>query len=267
MSDDQEEARRAILRAIRSSLATSAPHDVVHAERHKPPTPSHGPSLPVLKTDGPASAPRTVPEEPLDMRTQFQRRVEAVAGVCTVARGTEEVVAAIERILSATGARRVATSDSERVIALTRPACERAGAELLIDAAPTDLFDCDAGVSGAQWGIAETGTLALESAQERHRFVSLVPRVHIALLRADRIRESLGEVLREVRSGARGSEVASAAITLITGPSRTSDIELTLAIGVHGPQELHVIIIEPEGTEPTEPSQPDHATSAGESAT
>src|SRR5438067_610776 len=101
-----------------------------------------------------------------------------------------------------------------------------------------DLFACDAGVTTAQWGIAETGTLVLESARERSRLLSLVPPIHVALLSTRCICESLGDALARVRQG------ASHAITFITGPSRTSDIELTLVVGVHGPQTVHVLLLE-----------------------
>jgi len=101
-----------------------------------------------------------------------------------------------------------------------------------------DLFACDAGVTTAQWGIAETGTLVLESARERSRLLSLVPPIHVALLSTRCICESLGNALDRVR------QAASHAITFITGPSRTSDIELTLVVGVHGPQTVHVLLLE-----------------------
>jgi L-lactate dehydrogenase complex protein LldG len=101
-----------------------------------------------------------------------------------------------------------------------------------------DLFRSDIGITGAQAGIAETGTLVLDSSVERNRLVSLVPPIHIAILDASRIYQTLGETLAALQSG----EEVSPAITFITGPSRTADIELTLAIGVHGPQELYVII-------------------------
>jgi L-lactate dehydrogenase complex protein LldG len=67
-----------------------------------------------------------------------------------------------------------------------------------------------------------------------------VPPVHIAILRASRIYATLADVLAMLQSG----KELSPAITFITGPSRTADIELTLTIGVHGPQELYVIIDE-----------------------
>ena len=87
-------------------------------------------------------------------------------------------------------------------------------------------------------GIAETGTLVLESARERSRLLSLVPPIHVAVLSTRCICESLGDALARVRQG------ASHAITFITGPSRTSDIELTLVVGVHGPQTVHVLLLE-----------------------
>jgi L-lactate dehydrogenase complex protein LldG len=64
--------------------------------------------------------------------------------------------------------------------------------------------------------------------------------VHIAIIRASQIYKTLSEVLTLIRD----TKEVSPAVTFITGPSRTADIELTLAIGVHGPQELYVIIDE-----------------------
>ena len=101
----------------------------------------------------------------------------------------------------------------------------------------SEIFGFDVGITTAQSAIAETGTLVLDSARERHRLVSLVPPVHIAIIDASKIYTTLSETLAML-----GSEELSPTITFITGPSRTADIELTLTIGVHGPQELYVII-------------------------
>jgi len=81
----------------------------------------------------------------------------------------------------------------------------------------------------------------LESEHERHRLSSLVPMIHIAIVESGRIRQTLGEVLQTLAQ--QGQEGLSRTVTFITGPSRTSDIELTLAIGVHGPGELYVIVL------------------------
>jgi len=147
----------------------------------------------------------------------FKQNLEAVDGHCIIVRNDAEVAAAVNRIAEG---KSIATSDAPP---------------------PTkDLFKFDVGVTAAQAGIAETGTLVLDSSLEQNRLVSLVPPVHVAILDASRIFRTLGETLSALQ---RGTEL-SPAITLITGPSRTADIELTLTIGVHGPQELYVIINE-----------------------
>ncbi|MGB7114607.1 MAG: LUD domain-containing protein, partial [Anaerolineales bacterium] len=94
------------------------------------------------------------------------------------------------------------------------------------------------GLTGALAGVAETGTLVLPSGAGRPQTASLLPEVHIAILKAEDIYETLQEVLelREVHQ--------ASAVDLISGPSRTADIEMTLTIGVHGPREVHVFCVE-----------------------
>jgi L-lactate dehydrogenase complex protein LldG len=93
-------------------------------------------------------------------------------------------------------------------------------------------------LTGALAGVAETGTLVLPSGAGRPQTASLLPEVHIAILKAEDIYETLQEVLelREVHQ--------ASVVDLISGPSRTADIEMTLTIGVHGPREVHVFCVE-----------------------
>ena len=94
------------------------------------------------------------------------------------------------------------------------------------------------GVTGASGAIADSGTLALVSGPGRSRLASLLPPVHVAVLDAGRIHASLADLLAARPSIAdEGSN-----LVLISGPSRTADIEMTLTRGVHGPGEVHVII-------------------------
>ena len=149
----------------------------------------------------------------------FTDTLEGVGGIVhRCARG--EAGATLERVLRELGAEKVARSDSP-------PPLEQ-------------LLEADVGVSYAQWGIAETGTLILTSDEEKHRLVSLVPPVHVAILREENILPDLDEALGKVHH--EEPDAMSRAITWITGPSRTADIELTLVVGVHGPRELHVIL-------------------------
>jgi L-lactate dehydrogenase complex protein LldG len=95
---------------------------------------------------------------------------------------------------------------------------------------------CELGVTEADYLLAETGTLVLSSSAEKPRAVSLLPRIHLAVVRPDMLRDDLHQVFAE----AKGSNY----LVFITGPSRTSDIELIVTLGVHGPKSLYVWMAE-----------------------
>lgn len=104
-----------------------------------------------------------------------------------------------------------------------------------------ELFNhVDVGVTTTRGAIASSGSLVLWPTIEEPRLLSLVPPVHIALLRADRLFETLEQMVvaeqwqRELPTNA----------LLISGPSKTADIQQVLAYGVHGPKELIVLIVE-----------------------
>lgn len=100
------------------------------------------------------------------------------------------------------------------------------------------------GITEADHALAETGTLVLESGVGRSRMVSLLPPVHAAVLPASRIRKDLNQLVEYYRARPGGAGIADlSCLTLITGPSRTADIELMLTLGVHGPQAVHVLIL------------------------
>jgi L-lactate dehydrogenase complex protein LldG len=174
----------------------------------------------------------------------FRQRLEAVSGRCSLVHTIDEAARALREILDERKAQRVAVSDASLVKRILSRL--KTDAVFLDSRNQSELFECDIGITTAQWAIAETGTLVLESERERHRLASLVPPVHVAIIEANRIRQTMSEILELIKN----SEVGlSRTVTFITGPSRTSDIELTLAIGVHGPGALHVIVID-EGAQP-----------------
>ena len=172
---------------------------------------------------------------------KFRGALEAVGGHCFLAHDTAETSSTLAEIIRGlpVGNRRVAVSDSPEIQSLVGDLTDEL-AEFAVNPSRSDLFNFDAGVTTAQLAIAETGTLVLESDSERHRLVSLVPPIHIALVKAENIVPTLGDAFSALRRGAG----LSRAITFITGPSRTADIELTLSIGVHGPKDLYVIVQE-----------------------
>jgi L-lactate dehydrogenase complex protein LldG len=233
------DARRHILRGIRENLAASARYDS-HRSRHERTT------LPILAEP---AAPSRADADVNDVKgsLRFAERVSAVGGSCTIVRGEAEAAQALARIVADAGARIIAESGAPLVgRVLSRGAGQSRVLRAIDGMSLQELFDCDVGVTTAQYGIVETGTLILESAEEKHRLLSLVPPVHVALLPVSRLCESLSEAIDRVRVVDASGILASRAVTFITGPSRTSDIELTLTIGVHGPKALHVILLEEE---------------------
>ena len=94
------------------------------------------------------------------------------------------------------------------------------------------------GVSEFEWGLAETGTLAQDATDPRLRLASTLPDTHVALVRAASILPDLECLL------ARVDPRTARFLALVTGPSRTADIERVLTIGVHGPRRLVVVAVE-----------------------
>jgi L-lactate dehydrogenase complex protein LldG len=222
---DNSEARNAIFASIRQNLAASSPFDAAHQAHHG-------------QLDSAFTA-SVLPESEREILIEnFRQNLESVGGECWVVYDETEAAEILLSIIQENGAKKIALSDSPLVKKIV--GFLRMEAKCLENASADELFQSDLGVTGAQLAIAETGTLVLESESERHRRTSLVPPIHVCVLEAKNIRQTLGEVLEILQSR------LSRTITFITGASRTSDIELTLAIGVHGPGKLHVILIDKE---------------------
>ena len=95
------------------------------------------------------------------------------------------------------------------------------------------------GITTAHYAVAATGTLALASGPGRGRSVSLLPWVHVAVVDERALVATVEELFERL---AAGQELPSS-VALVTGPSRSADIENDLSIGVHGPGELHVVLL------------------------
>ncbi len=103
-----------------------------------------------------------------------------------------------------------------------------------------ELGKASAGLTGAQGGLADSGTLALLSGPSRPRLASLLPPVHIAVISKHAIYSGMSAFF-----AAHSKAVLQASnLVFITGPSRTADIEQTLTLGVHGPREVFAIIVD-----------------------
>ncbi len=213
------EARTQVMAAIRANL-----------------DPNRGEPSPVT---GPAPCTPTGLETQEARTARFVEVLERTGGYVHLVKDEAAATRALEQIVEKLEAREVALSDAPLVRKLS---AHLEGVQTFDGYADRErLVDCDLGITAAQKGIAETGTLVLLSASERHRVTSLVPPVHVAILEAADILPGLGDALAATRDA---SGELPTLVTFITGPSRTGDIELQLVIGVHGPKELHVILLE-----------------------
>jgi L-lactate dehydrogenase complex protein LldG len=132
-----------------------------------------------------------------------------------------------------------------KATAWVTPHLRRLGITEILDSLDVDLVSptadkhemalCDLGITEADYLLPETGTLVLHSSAEKPRGVSLLPRIHLAIVRPEMLRADMHQVFAEARD--------SHYLVFITGPSRTADIELTVTLGVHGPKNLYVWMV------------------------
>ena len=180
---------------------------------------------------------------------RFAEALERVSGIChraTSDAAASDILLSIIRDRAATS---IARSDDDLVVELLEGVT--GGFELLDpDASRESLLRCELGITLAGRGVAEYGTVMMESgdaagrrgpATERNRIAALLPEAHVAILPASRLVETWDEALS---SSIRADGAPPPTVTFATGPSRTADIELELVLGVHGPRGQHVLVLE-----------------------
>ena len=130
-----------------------------------------------------------------------------------------------------------------RVLVPASPPCALHGCEVVRDDPPLtarELDGADAALTGCAFAVAETGTIVLDgSAVCGRRALTLVPDHHVCVVRAAQIVADVPDAIAALRR----LDVARRPITLISGPSATSDIELERVEGVHGPRVLDVVVV------------------------
>jgi len=146
--------------------------------------------------------------------------------------------------LARAGVRRLlldpASADGAALVRALPPQVAAVGYVRPIEQWKAELFETiDAGFTTARSGLAATGTLVLAPDAGTPRTVSLVPPLHVALVRASTLHPDLHTAARAER----WADGLPTNLVMVTGPSKTSDIQQTLAYGAHGPRELWVVIV------------------------
>jgi L-lactate dehydrogenase complex protein LldG len=180
------------------------------------------------------------------MLSELETRATAVGAEVHHLPGRQEAFSFVTRLLHDLG---VAAEPGRRAVWAPSAALSMADEMALAAEVPGLTFEVSrdaaaealVGVSQLDWAIAATGTLAQSAAGVEQRLVSTLPRVHVALLDSKRIVPTLGALLTKL--GPRDTPY----LALITGPSRTADIERVLTIGVHGPARLFVLLVDDLG--------------------
>lgn len=120
--------------------------------------------------------------------------------------------------------------------------CAEKGFECIKSGLRKHLAGIDAGVSGALLGVAASGTCMVNTNNEDARLAGMISEVHVLLLDKKNIYPNLPAIAEHLRKQVNSAETTYT--SFITGPSRTADIERVPAVGVHGPLELHILLLE-----------------------
>jgi L-lactate dehydrogenase complex protein LldG len=203
---------------------------------------------------------------PADLVTTFEDELRKVGGHTYRAKNPGEIAGVLNRILKTDGPGRQAEFGG--VVLSRNPLLARVEIKEIIESlgisawpwpgvtgrglSPEDerayrerCFSADAGVTGTDFALAESGSLVLTSRTEGSQLSSLAPPIHIAFYLRSQVVGSLEEVLDGLPApGSTASDAAGRSVVFVTGTSRTADIEQILIRGVHGPREVHAILVD-----------------------
>ncbi|MCF8080375.1 MAG: lactate utilization protein [Desulfobacterales bacterium] len=233
-----------------------------------------------LGIDSPRRAPWLFPESPSDrsrrllekiskrtgeeVRTLIHRLEEAAAPLNIDLHVAPDIQAAAAVVVRLAADKSPEWADQKTVAAWRHPLVERLDLPAALDA-PVFFSEPDPGLSeeearrrmleriaksfigvtAADFCLADTATLVLRSRPGQARSVSLLPSIHVAIVETDQLLADLAELYALLSwDPEQKTEGLSTCLTLITGPSKTADIEATLVHGAHGPRELHLVVLE-----------------------
>lgn len=183
----------------------------------------------------PASVPRRYSVEGSTPHTRVEAFVDRVRDYRATVVQVDDAAVAVAGVLAAQGARRIGIPPD--LEARLRPA----GVELVEDdvLSPQQLDELDGALTTCAAACAATGTIALDGGPgQGRRALTLLPDIHICLVREEQIVETVPELIRRLEPAA----TEGRPLVLVSGPSATSDIELQRVEGVHGPRQLVVIL-------------------------
>ena len=221
--DDNQLSREAVLARVRRALGRDGPDDDARGAAH---------AYLAARAQGPR------PALPADLAQRFLDRARDMSSTAERVATLDEVPPGVVRYL-----RTIETHGALNVIAgVCWPELATLGwnhAGVHVESRPTVGHDA-LGITGCFCAIAETGTLVMVTGTPTPSATFLLPETHVAIVRIDQIVPAMEDAFSRVRSD-RGE--LPRAVNLVSGPSRTGDIEQTIVLGAHGPRRLHIVLV------------------------
>ncbi len=235
--------REEIIQRIRKALGRPLDGSSVISESALPPASPLAGILPIIPPD--------------ELLSKFEAELTKVAGIVHRAANRQGLEETLQTILSQANAASVVLSRNPLLGELNLDSLLRAwgkGVSVWPAAGAGDpslrafaeaSFAATVGITGVDFALAETGSLVVTSRTEGAQLASLAPPVHVALYRRSQLVASLDEVLERLHVASHPDlALPGRSVVFITGTSRTADIEQILIRGVHGPGEVHAILVE-----------------------
>lgn len=184
----------------------------------------------------------------MEIVQRFKERYESLAGHVHQVSRLSEVPEVLSAILRESGVKRAALAElPAELCKLVERSCAGEGIQVVKSpfesaSLPHAIDAVQVGITIAEFAIADTGTLVEVTTDDAVRLVSALPRMHVCLVRTEDLVLTLEAAAHKLRK-IYGNHGENCTVTLISGPSRTADIELKLTLGVHGPEVSEVIIL------------------------
>ena len=205
-------AKENILKKIRKALNNSTP-------------------LPFPQSEGSSSVVQPAQQ---DLELEFAQRFTSLQGKFVFCENHKELVAQLNQI--------AANNKWEKIYCKEEGLRKTLADNQFTNYSHNDLASCDTAITTCEWLVARTGSIVLSAAQESGRTVSVYAPIHICIAYTSQLVYDIKDALLKAREKYSGN--LPSLITFATGPSRTADIEKTLVVGIHGPKEVYVFLVD-----------------------
>jgi L-lactate dehydrogenase complex protein LldG len=217
--DDNQVSREAVLARVRAALRRDGPDDEARAAAH---------AYLAARRQGPR------PALPVDLVRRFLDRAADMSSTTERIDAIEAVPAAVARYAASVG-----VAEAGAVCWPELASLDWRAAGVAVDVRPT-VGDDALGITGCFCAIAETGTLVFASSADSPSATFLLPETHVAVVRAAQVVAGMEDAFARLRE--ERTEMPRA-LNLVSGPSRTGDIEQTIVLGAHGPRRVHIVVV------------------------